>query len=99
MTITVRTGAALKTLLGGRQEVQAEGISVGELLEHLNIRDRVCNDAGDIRRHFNIHVNENEDVRLQQGLDTPVKDGDAVTILSASAIPTSSSTLCHLAGP
>ena len=85
MSITVRTGAALKSLLGGSQEVQANGGTVGELLKHLTIDDRLCDDTGRVRRHFNIHVNDGEDIRLLQGLDTPVKDGDTVTILSAIA--------------
>lgn len=85
MPVTVRTGAALKSLFAGQREVQGDGSTVGELLEDLAIRDRICDDHGRIRRHFNIHVNEGDDVRLLQGLDTPLKDGDTVVILSAIA--------------
>ena len=85
MSITVRTGAALKSLLGGSQEVQIDGTTVGEVVERLTIRERLCDDTGKLRRHFNIHVNDGEDIRLLQGLDTPIKDGDTVTILSAIA--------------
>ena len=85
MSITVRAGAALKSLLGGSQEVQIDGTTVGEVVERLTIRERLCDDTGKLRRHFNIHVNDGEDIRLLQGLDTPVKDGDTLTILSAIA--------------
>lgn len=85
MSITLRTGAALRPLLGGRAEVQLDGSTVGELIEALGIRGRVCDGSGKLRRHFNIHVNEGEDVRLLGGLDTSVSDGDTVTILSAIA--------------
>lgn len=85
MAITVRTGTALKSLLGGQQEVGAEGNTVGEVLRGLHILERLCDDTGRVRRHFNIHVNEGQDVRLLQGLDTPAQDGDTVTILSAIA--------------
>ena len=85
MAITVRTGSALKSLLGGQRETSAEGSTVGEILSHLNVSDRICDDSGKVRRHFNIHINEGEDIRLLQGLDTEVKDGDTVTILSAIA--------------
>lgn len=85
MAITVRTGSALKSLFGGQRETSAEGGTIGELLSHLDVRDRICDDKGKVRRHFNIHVNEGEDIRLLQGLDTEVKDGDTVTILSAIA--------------
>jgi len=85
MPITVRTGAVLRSLLGGRQEVQTQGSTVSEVLERLGIRDRLCDETGKVRRHFNIHINEGEDIRLLQGLNTGVKDGDTVTILSAIA--------------
>ncbi|KKM77979.1 hypothetical protein LCGC14_1364520, partial [marine sediment metagenome] len=44
-----------------------------------------CDAEGSVRRHFNIHVNEGEDIRLGEGIDTPLTDGDTVTILSAIA--------------
>lgn len=85
MSVTVKVGSALKSLFGGQRETNAAGSTIEELLDNLNIADRICDDEGKVRRHFNIHVNEGEDVRLLQGLDTPVKDGDTVTILSAIA--------------
>jgi len=85
MPITVRTGSALKALFGGEREISAEGANVGELLDSLKVRDRICDDEGKVRRHFNIHVNEGEDIRLLDGLDTSIEDGDTVTILSAIA--------------
>ena len=85
MSVKIRTGAALKSLLDGNQEAEAEGATVGELLKHLAVIDRLCDGEGHIRRHFNIHVNDSEDVRLLDGLNTAVADGDVVTILSAIA--------------
>ena len=85
MPVKVRTGTALKSLLDGRTEVQTDGGTVGALLASLGILDRLCDRPGALRRHFNVHVNDGEDIRLQQGLDTPVKNGDVVTILSAIA--------------
>ena len=85
MKVTVRTSGALKGLFGGRTEVCAEGATVGALLDNLGVRERLCDGSGKLRRHFNIHVNEAEDIRLQKGLDTPTRDGDTVTILSAIA--------------
>ncbi len=85
MPVTVRTGAALRKLLGGKQEVLAEGPTVGEVLANLGVRERLCAGDGELRHHFNIHINEGEEIRLLQGLDTPVEDGDTVTILSAIA--------------
>ncbi len=85
MAITVRVGSALKNLLEGKQEVEATGATIGEVLKCLGICDRICDDSGKIRRHFNIHVNEGEDIRLLDGLDTAVGEEDTVSILSAIA--------------
>jgi molybdopterin converting factor small subunit len=62
-----------------------EAATVGELLEQLGITDRLCDDTGKLRRHFNIHVNGSEDIRLLAGMDTSLADGDTVAILSAIA--------------
>jgi len=85
MPVKVRVGAALSRLLDGRREVEAEGRTVGDVARALGIDERLCDASGTLRRHFNVHVNEGEDVRFLGGLDTPVKDGDVVTILSAIA--------------
>jgi molybdopterin converting factor small subunit len=85
MSIKVKTGSALTRLFDGRNVVEGQGGTVGEVLENLGITDRLCDDAGNLRRHFNIHVNGSEDVRLLQGLATPLSDGDEVAILSAIA--------------
>ena len=85
MAVRVRVGAALSTLLDGKREAETEGATVGEVIQALGVRERLCDGEGRLRRHFNIHVNEGEDVRLLDGLDTPLADGDAVTILSAIA--------------
>jgi len=85
MPITVRAGGVLKRLFGGESEVQAEGATVGDVLDHLGVRERLCDEGGKVQRHFSIHVNDGRDVRLQQQLETPVKEGDTVTILSAIA--------------
>jgi molybdopterin converting factor small subunit len=85
MAVIVKAGGVLKSLLGGQSEISIEAGTIDELLAALDIRDRLCDHEGNLRRHFNIHVNEGEDVRFLQGLGTPVSDGDTVVILSAVA--------------
>ena len=85
MPITVKTGSALSRLFDGQRVVETQGATVAEVLDSLGVRDRLCDDTGKVRRHFNIHINGGEDVRLLQGLDTPVSDGDEVAVLSAIA--------------
>jgi len=85
MAITVKTGTALARLLDGRRVVETQGATIGEVLDSLGLRERLCDGTGQVRRHFNIHINGGEDVRLLGGLDTPVSDGDEVAVLSAIA--------------
>ena len=45
---------------------------------------RLRGDDGTLRRFINIYVND-EDIRFLQGADTPLKDGDQVSIVPAIA--------------
>ena len=47
-------------------------------------KTRMLDDKGELRRFVNVYVNE-EDVRFLQKLDTPLKDGDEVSIVPAIA--------------
>ena len=65
-----------------------EVTTVGEVLDGLydrydGLRERIAED-GDLRRFVNVYV-AGEDIRFLDGLDTPVEDGDEVTILPAVA--------------
>ncbi len=84
----VRIPAALRTLTGGKDEVTALGSTVGEVIEdlekrHPGIKDRLLDEKG-VRRFINIYVGE-EDVRFLEGLKTPLKAGDALSIVPAIA--------------
>jgi molybdopterin synthase sulfur carrier subunit len=87
--IKVRIPTPLRPMTGGKGEVEVKGGSVGEMIEHLNsshlgIKDRLCDEKGDLRRFINIYVNE-EDIRFLTGKDTPLKEGDEVSIVPAIA--------------
>ncbi len=87
--ITVRIPTPLRPMTGGKNEVEGTGNSIGELIEHLNavhpgLKDRICDEQGEIRRFINVYLNE-EDIRFLTGKDTPVKDGDEVSIVPAIA--------------
>ncbi len=83
MAVTVRVGGPLRRLLDGRQQVDVEGATVGEAMDALEILDRLSDENGELRPYITIHVNSGENIRQLDGFDTPVKDGDMVTILSA----------------
>jgi sulfur-carrier protein len=86
--VTVKIPAQLRTLTGNEAETQVEGASVGEALDALydrydGLRERITED-GELRRFVNVYVG-GEDIRFGNGLDTPVGDGDEITILPAVA--------------
>lgn len=87
--ITVRIPTPLRPLTKGQGEVQAAAATVTEVIDTLNaahpgLKDRLCDEKGDLRRFVNIYVNE-EDIRFLSGKDTALKDGDVVSIVPAIA--------------
>jgi molybdopterin synthase sulfur carrier subunit len=88
MAIEVRIPTILRTYTGGAKAVEASGATLDELLNNLDaahggLRDRLV-DGEKLRRFVNVYLND-EDVRFLGGLETPVKDGDTVTVLPAVA--------------
>ena len=89
MAVTIKIPTQLRSVTGGEGETSVEEAStVGEVLDGLyerydGLRDRIAED-GDLRRFVNVYVG-GEDIRFLEGLDTPVEDGDEVTILPAVA--------------
>jgi molybdopterin synthase sulfur carrier subunit len=76
-------------MTGGKSEVEIEGQTVGQLIENLGathpgLKERLYDEKGEVRRFINIYVNE-EDIRFLTGTDTPLKDGDEVSIIPAIA--------------
>ena len=88
MAIEVRIPTILRTYTGGEKAVDAEGPTLGALIDdleanHPGIKERLL-DGADLRRFVNVYVND-EDVRFTGGLDTSVDDGDQVVVLPAVA--------------
>lgn len=86
---TVRIPAALRGLAGGRAELPVAAGSLRSVLDALGreapeLHARLLDEAGALRRHVNVFVND-EDVRFRELLETPVRDGDRVTIVPAIA--------------
>jgi molybdopterin synthase sulfur carrier subunit len=89
MSTTVRIPTALRTLTGGSSEVSVDGATVGEILKgldaaHPGIGERLFDEAGNLRRFVNVFVAE-EDIRFLDNLNTPVAEGQAVSIVPAVA--------------
>ena len=86
---TIKIPPVLRTSTGGAKEVEAEGGNVGEVLralasEHPATEGQLFAEGGELNRYVNVYLND-EDVRVLQGLETAVKDGDSVVILPAMA--------------
>jgi molybdopterin synthase sulfur carrier subunit len=79
----------LKKLAGEQDIIKASGRTVGEVIQWLTetypgLKERLRNEQGEVRRFINIYVN-NEDIRFIQNLETPLKDGDQLSIIPAIA--------------
>jgi molybdopterin converting factor small subunit len=86
---TVKIPPVLRPAVSGMSELQLEGATVGEILGalaemHPETRGQMFADNGELNRFVNVYVND-EDVRVQQGLDTGVGADDTVVILPAMA--------------
>ncbi|HEU4683253.1 MAG TPA: MoaD/ThiS family protein, partial [Nitrospira sp.] len=73
----------------GQGEVEAPAGSVAHMIDmldkaHPGLKDRLCDETGELRRFVNIYVNE-EDIRFLKGKDTSLNDGDEVSIVPAIA--------------
>lgn len=89
MSVKVKIPTQLRAASGGDGEVTVDGSTVNEVLDalfavHGDLRDRLCDEDGGLRRFVNVYVG-GEDIRFEQGLDTPVPPGGEVQILPAVA--------------
>mgnify|MGYP000868664712 CR=1 FL=1 len=88
MSVQVEIPTVLRPYTAGERQVAAEGTDLSQLISDLDSRhsglaDRLLED-GRLRRFVNVYLND-EDVRFLDGLATPLRDGDVVTILPAVA--------------
>ncbi len=88
MTVEVRVVANLQKIVGGQRSLQGDGANVGELLDDLDSRypgfkGQIVTD-GQLHRFVNIYLND-EDIRFLRQLETPLKEGDTLSILPALA--------------
>ena len=86
---TVRIPPVLRDAVGGEKELTASGSDVGEILRsvaerHPETKAQLFSPDGDLNRYVNVYLND-EDVRVLEGLDTMVGEGDTLVILPAMA--------------
>src|SRR5262245_26033751 len=89
MPITITIPTALQQFADGNSQFEVEAATAGEALQqltrqHAQLRPHLYNHQNVLRNFVNVYVNE-EDIRHQSGVETPVKDGDALMIVPAIA--------------
>jgi molybdopterin synthase sulfur carrier subunit len=89
MAVTVKLPTILRKFANNDARVSAEGSTLVEVLKDLESRypgitKNVVADDGGLHRFINVYLND-EDVRYLGSLETPVNDGDTVSILPAVA--------------
>jgi len=85
--ITFNITGFLTEFAGGQHQISIEATppTVGDALAelwklHVGLRDRVVNEQGEVRRHVNIFL-DNENIRRQEMLATPIPGNSEITIL------------------
>jgi sulfur-carrier protein len=89
MSARVRIPTPLRRFTDGAEEISAGGATVAAIVDdlehnHPGLKERLCDEAGKVRRFVNIFVN-GDDIRFLNNLETTIKDGDEVSIVPAIA--------------
>jgi molybdopterin synthase sulfur carrier subunit len=89
MPVNVRIPTPLRKLTKEKDIVQASGTTIQEIIDGLEkeypgLKERICDERGELRRFVNVYLND-EDIRFAQGKSTPVKDGDEISVIPAIA--------------
>ncbi len=86
---TIRIPPVLRAQTGGASEVSADGGTVGEALraltvDHPETESQLFGAEGELNRYVNVYLND-EDVRVLDGLQTPLSEDDVIVLLPAMA--------------
>jgi len=89
MSVQVYIPTPFRRATNNQDRLSFEASDVEALLDELEesfaaLKGLVRNDRGEVHDHVNIYVN-NEGIESLQGLATPLKDGDEVSIIPALA--------------
>lgn len=88
MSVRIHIPTPMRQHTNGQATVEASGSTVKALLDDLGqkfpgITQRIF-ENGQVRRFVNVYLND-EDIRYLDSLQTPVKDGDQLSIIPAVA--------------
>jgi len=85
----IRIPTPLRKLTNNEELIEVNAATIGEAIAELQsrypgIQERLVDENGEVRRFVNIYVNE-EDIRFLKNKQTPLKDGDEISIIPAIA--------------
>jgi len=89
MPVKVRIPTPLRTLTNGADLAEVTAPTVGEALttlcaQYAGMDKRLFKVPGELNRFINIYLND-EDIRFLENLQTPLKEGDELSIVPAIA--------------
>ena len=89
MAKNVRIPTPLRKLTNNEELVEVNAVNIGDAIAELQARfpgiaERLVDEKGEVRRFVNVYVNE-EDIRFLENQNTPLKDGDEISIIPAIA--------------
>jgi sulfur-carrier protein adenylyltransferase/sulfurtransferase len=89
MPVTITIPTALRQFAGGKSQFEVQAATAGEALNQLStefaeLKRHLFDDRDKLRSFVNVYVND-EDIRHQSGVETPVQDGDTLMIVPSIA--------------
>jgi sulfur-carrier protein len=89
VAVQVRIPTMFRKFTDGAPVVEADPGTVGGVISQLEtkfpeLRGQLTTDAGELHRFVNVYVND-EDARYLGKLETPVSEGDTVSLLPSVA--------------
>ena len=89
MPVEIKVPSVLRGLVAGARTVEGQGSTIGQLIDDLDkrypgVKARLLSADGELYQFVNIYIND-EDIRFLKQLETPVSEGDVVSILPALA--------------
>ena len=83
----IKIPPVLRASVGGEKEVSASGENIGAVLRdlassHPATQSQLFSSEGELNRYVNVYLND-EDVRVLDGLDTPVAEGDTLVLIES----------------
>ena len=79
MPVKVKIPTPLRKLTSNQSEVEVSGDTIDTVLRDMEasypgIKDRICDESGDVRRFINIYVNEEDEFIIQGKLVAVIRE-------------------------